>query len=340
MESHEPGGNGGDGDDDGWLLGCVIITKMSTCLVNCSVRDPGSVGPIRVQPLCGMLTALHSLAGGGQQSSLTTSYLTLSHFSVGLCESPDGYMVGVLADPGKHRESVVVLAEIIARSFARAGGPVLHAVIRADVEHAERRMHEYTIKDELARDDATGSGTGGGEGRMGGGGGGGHGNSLEPPTMDLFSSFSDLYLRPMLLQRRPARLGWLEPCASVAGVLCTHLLAVGGGSGGGGGSGAGGAGGRGGSGSGKDGMTSSRGEESTATARSSPAAAAAVVSLPGAASAHPLAALAGVRTGGAVWDAVARHAKSLIAARARAVALAVAASHQGRAVQVRNAVDP
>eukprot|EP00227_Mantoniella_beaufortii_P020800 CAMPEP_0197600744 /NCGR_PEP_ID=MMETSP1326-20131121/33892_1 /TAXON_ID=1155430 /ORGANISM="Genus nov. species nov., Strain RCC2288" /LENGTH=186 /DNA_ID=CAMNT_0043167875 /DNA_START=133 /DNA_END=690 /DNA_ORIENTATION=- len=157
--SSSSGGGGGYPADDErfddldalWLLGCVILTKQSTCLVNTVVREPpGDAGPMRVQPLCGMLTALHSLAG---DSGSASSYLTLSHFSVGLCEVRDpGFMVAVLAAPGKHRESVCLLAKHIARSFARAGGPVLGAVICADAAEVERRVHEYTVKDELARD--------------------------------------------------------------------------------------------------------------------------------------------------------------------------------------------
>ena len=82
---------------------------------------------MRVRQLCGMLTALHSLAGGIAEP---VSFLTLSRFSVGLCESRDGYIVAVLADPGDaHRESVSELARVVARAFARAGGPDLPDLI-------------------------------------------------------------------------------------------------------------------------------------------------------------------------------------------------------------------
>jgi|AntAceMinimDraft_5_1070358.scaffolds.fasta_scaffold109848_1 hypothetical protein len=157
-------------------------------------------------------------------------------------------------------------------------------------------MHEYTIKDELARDDA----------QAGGGADGGTCGSAEPVTMDLFSSFADLYLLPALTQRRPARLCWLQPVARLQGVLCAHLLAVDGGYGGGG---------EGGEAGGKDAAVSAAAtvtRDRKATAGSfGDGKACAVVSLPGAASCHPLAALAGVSTGGALWDAVMHHAEVL-----------------------------
>jgi hypothetical protein len=187
--------------DDGapWLLGCVVATKTSTCLVNATVRDPPG-GPVRVRQLCGMLTALHSLAGGIAEP---VSFLTLSRFSVGLCESRDGYIVAVLADPGDaHRESVSELARVVARAFARAGGPDLPDLIHADILDAEERADAHTVHDDLADPHD------------------------EPRTWDRFASFHDDFLIPALRERRPARIRWLEPVAALPDVLRVHLLTL------------------------------------------------------------------------------------------------------------------
>ena len=187
--------------DDGapWLLGCVVATKTSTCLVNATVRDPPG-GPVRVRQLCGMLTALHSLAGGIAEP---VSFLTLSRFSVGLCESRDGYIVAVLADPGDaHRESVSELARVVARAFARAGGPDLPDLIHADILDAEERADAHTVHDDLADPQD------------------------EPRTWDRFASFHHDFLIPALRERRPARIRWLEPVAALPDVLRVHLLTL------------------------------------------------------------------------------------------------------------------
>ena len=299
-------GRRADADDDAdgqrpWVLGCVILTKTSTCLVNVRLATPSSChGPINTRRLCGMLTALHTLAGGAPRP--TASYLTLSHFSVAICESAEGFVVAVVTDPGAHRESAGLLARTVARHFARAGGPVLRAVLKADVDRSERRMHEYTVKDELAGGDWTAPDDV--DGGVMGTAGEARPHASEPKGLDAFSSFAEVYLRPMLKTQRPARHGWLEPLARLRGVLSAHLLAV---------DGEDPAHGRGVSGKGEE-KRRRREKEKVPAARS-------VVSLPGAtsAAAHPLAALAGVGTGGAVWDAVTRHAGRLVAARSRAV---------------------
>ena len=58
-------------------------------------------------PARGLLTALLNLGAGG-----ATSYLTLTHFSVGLCETCD-FIVAVLADPGSERQADVARHVII-----------------------------------------------------------------------------------------------------------------------------------------------------------------------------------------------------------------------------------
>ena len=187
--------------DDGapWLLGCVVTTKTATCLVNATVRDPPG-GPVRVRQLCGMLTALHSLAGGIAEP---VSFLALSRFSVGLCESRDGYIVAVLADPGvAHRESVSELARVVARAFARAGGSDLPDLIHADTLDAEERADAHTVHDDLAD------------------------SSDEPRTWDRFASFHDEFLVPALRDARPPRLRWLEPVAALPDILRVHLLTL------------------------------------------------------------------------------------------------------------------
>ena len=154
---------------------------------------------MRVRQLCGMLTALHSLAGGIAEP---VSFLALSRFSVGLCESRDGYIVAVLADPGvAHRESVSELARVVARAFARAGGSDLPDLIHADTLDAEERADAHTVHDDLAD------------------------SSDEPRTWDRFASFHDEFLVPALETRaRPTR--WLEPVAALPDILRVHLLTL------------------------------------------------------------------------------------------------------------------
>ena len=41
-------------------LGCLVLTKQGTPLVN--YVPPGSCADVQVQPVCGLLVALHSLA--------------------------------------------------------------------------------------------------------------------------------------------------------------------------------------------------------------------------------------------------------------------------------------
>ena len=155
---------------------------------------------MRVRQLCGMLTALHSLAGGIAEP---VSFLALSRFSVGLCESRDGYIVAVLADPGDaHRESVSELARVVARAFARAGGPDLPDLIHADILDAEERADAHTVHDDLADPHD------------------------EPRTWDRFASFHHDFLIPALRERRPARIRWLEPVAALPDVLRVHLLTL------------------------------------------------------------------------------------------------------------------
>ena len=156
---------------------------------------------MRVRQLCGMLSALHSLAGGIAEP---VSFLALSRFSVGLCESRDGYIVAVLADPGvAHRESVSVgAARVVARAFARAGGSDLPDLIHADTLDAEERADAHTVHDNLAD------------------------SSDEPRTWDRFASFHDEFLVPALRDARPPRLRWLEPVAALPDILRVHLLAL------------------------------------------------------------------------------------------------------------------
>ena len=155
---------------------------------------------MRVRQLCGMLTALHSLAGGIAEP---VSFLALSRFSVGLCESRDGYIVAVLADPGvAHRESVSELARVVARAFARAGGSDLPDLIHADTLDAEERADAHTVHDDLAD------------------------SSDEPRTWDRFASFHDEFLVPALRDARPPRLRWLEPVAALPDILRVHLLTL------------------------------------------------------------------------------------------------------------------
>ena len=158
--------------DDGapWLLGCVVTTKTATCLVNATVRDPPG-GPVRVRQLCGMLTALHSLAGGIAEP---VSFLALSRFSVGLWSPATDTSSPCSPTPGAHRESVSELARVVARAFARAGGSDLPDLIHADTLDAEERADAHTVHDDLAD------------------------SSDEPRTWDRFASFHDEFLVPAL----------------------------------------------------------------------------------------------------------------------------------------------
>ena len=122
---------------------------------------------------------------------------------MGLCESRDGYIVAVLADPGDaHRESVSELARVVARAFARAGGSDLPDLIHADTLDAEERADAHTVHDDLAD------------------------SSDEPRTWDRFASFHDEFLVPALRDARPPRLRWLEPVAALPDILRVHLLTL------------------------------------------------------------------------------------------------------------------
>jgi hypothetical protein len=207
------------GGDDGapWLLGCVVVTKTSTCLVNARVRDPAR-GRVRVHQLCGTLAALHALASGADAPE---SFLTLDGFAAALCESASGFIVAVLVDasPGApdatRRASAAALARNVARAFGRAGGRPLLAVIEADRADADERLNEYTVADELARDAREAEAHDDADRARA---------DDEPRTWDLFASFEEHHLRPLLLRARPPATRWLEPLAALPDATWAHLL--------------------------------------------------------------------------------------------------------------------
>ena len=207
------------GGDDGapWLLGCVVVTKTSTCLVNARVRDPAR-GRVRVHQLCGTLAALHALASGADAPE---SFLTLDGFAAALCESASGFIVAVLVDasPGApdatRRASAAALARNVARAFGRAGGRPLLAVIEADRADADERLNEYTVADELARDAREAEAHDDADPARA---------DDEPRTWDLFASFEEHHLRPLLLRARPPATRWLEPLAALPDATWAHLL--------------------------------------------------------------------------------------------------------------------
>ena len=154
---------------------------------------------MRVRQLCGMLTALHSLAGGIAEP---VSFLALSLLRGPVRVPRRIHRRRARRPRGCASRERLELARVVARAFARAGGSDLPDLIHADTLDAEERADAHTVHDDLAD------------------------SSDEPRTWDRFASFHDEFLVPALRDARPPRLRWLEPVAALPDILRVHLLTL------------------------------------------------------------------------------------------------------------------
>ena len=175
-----------------WLLGVVIFTKMTTILVNES-RVSRSVGArgILQRPLVAAIASMHSIVGSAQPPSC--SFLRTSWFTVASSEE-EGFFVAAIATRSSDEASAKALSRHVARAFARAGGSALRALVERDVDAVEAKMEAYTVQDEIdaleldvAEEKRERSWR---EGRVS--------VSRETETMEVFTSFAEQHLRPML----------------------------------------------------------------------------------------------------------------------------------------------
>ena len=174
-----------------WLLGVVIFTKMTTILVNES-RVSRSVGArgILQRPLVAAIVSMHSIVGSAQPPSC--SFLRTSWFTVASSEE-EGFFVAAIATRSSDETSAKALSRHVARAFARAGGSALRALVERDVDATEAKMEAYMVQDEIDAselDVAEERERSWREGRVS--------VSRETETMDVFTSFAEQHLRPML----------------------------------------------------------------------------------------------------------------------------------------------
>ena len=174
-----------------WLLGVVIFTKMTTILVNES-RVSRSVGArgILQRPLVAAIASMHSIVGSAQPPSC--SFLRTSLFTVASSEE-EGFFVAAIATRSSDEESAKALSRHVARALARAGGSALRALVERDVDATEAKMEAYMVQDEIDAselDVAEERERSWREGRVS--------VSRETETMDVFTSFAEQHLRPML----------------------------------------------------------------------------------------------------------------------------------------------
>ena len=174
-----------------WLLGVVIFTKMTTILVNES-RVSRSVGArgILQRPLVAAIVSMHSIVGSAQPPSC--SFLRTSWFTVASSEE-EGFFVAAIATRSSDETSAKALSRHVARAFARAGGSALRALVERDVDATEAKMEAYMVQDEIDAselDVAEERERSWREGRVS--------VSRETETMEVFTSFAEQHLRPML----------------------------------------------------------------------------------------------------------------------------------------------
>jgi len=111
-----------------WLRGCLVVTTTNRLLVNAFADDAAAT---RSGPLCAMLCAMHSLAGGAAAPGCCL--LQLRGFIVTTQESREGTIVAMLARHDEHdTRAVRTVTRIVARCFSvaarNAGAPsvVIH----------------------------------------------------------------------------------------------------------------------------------------------------------------------------------------------------------------------
>ena len=176
-----------------WLRGCVVITKSTgRILVNAFADDAAAW---RSRPLCAMLCAMHSLAGGTFSAPRCT--LRLDGFSVTTQESREGTIVAVLADPTEHdTRAVQTVTRIVARNFSIVSRNALPGVIMDDLFETERNA---------GVDDNT--------------------NDPNNHTIDTFAKFHANYLLPKVLAHpKSTTLRWLSEIAHCEDVIAAHVF--------------------------------------------------------------------------------------------------------------------
>ena len=170
------------------VRGCVVVTKTSGCLVNAFSEDRDAPR-VRTRPLCAMLCAMHSLAGG---IAAPRSVFRLDGLAVATQESREGTIVAVLADPEADDDALATETRIVARAFAVAARRAVAGVVDADLLAAETRGLDESHTD---------------------------------ATLEPFAGFHAGYLATNVLGR-PASLAkrWLGAVASVPGVAAAHAF--------------------------------------------------------------------------------------------------------------------
>lgn len=170
------------------VRGCVVVTKTSGCLVNAFSEDRDAPR-VRTRPLCAMLCAMHSLAGG---IAAPRSVFRLDGLAVATQESREGTIVAVLADPEADDDALATETRIVARAFAFAARRAVAGAVDADLLAAETRGLDESHTD---------------------------------ATLEPFAGFHTGYLATNVLGR-PASLAkrWLGAVASVPGVAAAHAF--------------------------------------------------------------------------------------------------------------------
>ena len=170
------------------VRGCVVVTKTSGCLVN-AFSQHRDAPRVRTRPLCAMLCAMHSLAGG---IAAPRSMFRLDGLAVATQESKEGPIVAVLADPEADDDALATETRIVARAFAVAARRAVAGVVDADLLAAETGGPDETQTD---------------------------------ATLELFAGFHAGYVATNVLGRTASLAKrWLGALTAVAGVRAAHAF--------------------------------------------------------------------------------------------------------------------
>ena len=170
------------------VRGCVVVTKTSGCLVN-AFSEHRDAPRVRTRPLCAMLCAMHSLAGG---IAAPRSVFRLDGLAVATQESREGTIVAVLADPEADDDALATETRIVARAFAVAARRAVAGVVDADLLAAETGGPDETQTD---------------------------------ATLELFAGFHAGYVATNVLGRTASLAKrWLGALAAVEGVRAAHAF--------------------------------------------------------------------------------------------------------------------
>ena len=181
-------------DDSPTLFGCVILTSLGRCLVQCSVGGRAEA-ELQTSALCQLVATLQDVGG-----KPPFGYIELQGVGVVLQEG-HRVIIAVLCHPTRGQAS----ARLAAMQALNVFGKLFHAEVDALADAHEREanaaINSYTFHSATQSRDA--------------------GERLE--TLPAFAEFQRGCLQPLLLRPPSARL-WLAPLLEPAGALSAWLV--------------------------------------------------------------------------------------------------------------------